>query len=646
MAQIKLLSDGIINKIAAGEVVDRPASVVKELLENALDAGADQMTILVENGGHDLMTVLDNGCGMSPEDARLACIRHATSKITGEDDLAHIHTLGFRGEALASMASVSRLELVTCADEAQGGTRVELEGGREVFCGPVGFARGTRVSVRDVFFNTPARRKFLRTPAAEFQHIQTAVIHAALPRPGHRFKLVHNGKAMLDLPPVTSLAERAYQVFGAELQEGMVAVSAQEGGLQLEGLACLPSQAKATRRWQYLFVNGRAVKHQGLNHAVYHGYRTLLMKDRHPAYILLLTLDPSLVDVNVHPAKTEIRLQNPQWLHTVLADKLHKAVLEGARKAAFGSPAPELSPARKARQSNPASQGRPGGQMELAMVAAQEQVRSPYDQATPPEDMPQGDFHFRAHRTDMGRIRADGSVQSAMASARPALASIPSNSPSPAPVDLPPVGLELDATITTPAALMNPLRVLAQFERTYLLVQRGDDLLVVDQHAAHERLLFEKYRQQLHQGRLVREPYLVPLTLELGAQNALLLEQYLPQWEKLGFVLEPFGANTFVVREVPVFFRGRDVKQLVLEVLDELALFGQSGRLDEVTNEILERVACHAAIRAGQALSFPEMEALMAQLAQLDIALYCPHGRPVWVEISQHELEKRFKRIV
>ncbi|MCH7476920.1 MAG: DNA mismatch repair endonuclease MutL [SAR324 cluster bacterium] len=623
MGLIRVLPEQVINKIAAGEVVERPASVVKELAENALDAGATQISLTLKDGGRDYISVLDNGSGMDEADARIAVQRHATSKIRDEEGLATVQTLGFRGEALASIAAVSRFELVTCADAETGGTRIALEGGQEKFVGREGFPRGTRVTVEELFFNTPARRKFLRTAATEFQHIQSIFTNLALAHPGVHFRLAHNQKVVSDLPGCEALVERVQQLFGAQLAEELVGVEGAEASLSFEALLSGPSHSKSSRRWQFLFINGRPIRNPSINHAVYQAYRTLLMKERHPAFVLKLQLEPGEVDVNVHPAKTEVRLRNLQWVHTVLADKLHKGLMDTSRRRAFGgaqTPAGGATHGEGPAHLLPAARGFQG-EFPLAAARAEEQVKEP---VAPPSPAATG---ISGEEPPSARLEAN-----------PFLAEGFTFQP------LSPRG---DGEETTaPRGLADQLAVVGQLHATYLLVQRAGSLMVVDQHAAHERILFEQYRRQFYQGRVVTEAYLIPPSLELSAQNALLLEQYLPQWSRMGFEIEPFGKATYLIRQVPALITGKDVKVLVLEVLDELALFGKSGRLEEVFNEILERVACHAALRAGRHLSWEEMEALVSQLERLDINLYCPHGRPVMIEFPLRELEKRFKRIV
>jgi DNA mismatch repair protein MutL len=667
MGQIRVLPDSVVNQIAAGEVVERPAAVVKELVENALDAGASQIAVTLKAGGRELISVLDNGCGMDDADARLAVQRHATSKIASAAELTRVATLGFRGEALASIAAVSRFELVTCADERAGGLCLTLEGGRAEPPTRQGFPRGTRVTCAELFFNTPARRKFLRSAATEFQYVQGVLAQLALAHPQVHFRIQHNGKSVASWPGAASLGERVLQVFGPELHEGLAAVQGEEGLLAFEGLVSLPSHARSSRRWQYLVLNGRPIRNAGLNHAVYHAYRTLLMKDRHPAFILRLLLHPEEVDVNVHPAKSEVRLRNPQWAHTVLADKLHKALLDAGRRQALGERA---GAALRPAQGEAEWSGRPAsGQAQVgpsrlvadsAAIAPSGDFRFPgaplqTDAPGPvfarPTPLPGDGAHgvgavsddMRPAAAAAGVVRSGwlAAAGAAQASERGGGEAAAFHFQALAGGVLPP-GAEGQETLALPQGV----QVLSQLHTTYILAQRDGGLVVIDQHAAHERILFEQYRTQFLAGSLKTERFLVPPTFELSAQNAVLLEQYLPQWKKLGFELESFGRNGFLVREAPALLAGRDLKALILEVLDELALFGKSGRLEEAVNEILERVACHAAIRAGMTLSRPEMEALVAQLEQFEINLYCPHGRPVWVEIGERELEKRFKRIV
>jgi DNA mismatch repair protein MutL len=454
------------------------------------------------------------------------------------------------------------------------------------------------------------------------------------------FRIQHNGKPVASWPAATTLSERVLQVLGPEVHEGLAEVRGEEGLLSFEGLVSLPSHGRSSRRWQYLFLNGRPIKNAGLNHAVYHAYRTLLMKDRHPAFVLKLRVHPAEADVNVHPAKTEVRLRNPQWAHTVLADRLHRALLEAGRRQALGDPI--VVPGR---MGNLATHVHPDPGSASGAFGLPPLPR-PIGGGLPPSTHAPSGFSIPPNPGQRGWAATAGAAQ--VAERLDDEASAFHFHPVAGSTALTPSGAVRGEVGTGQELLALPLgvQVLSQLHTTYILAQRDGALVVVDQHAAHERILFEQLRAQFLSGAMRTERFLVPPTFELSPQNGVLLEQYLPQWRRLGFEIEPFGRNSYLVREAPTLLAGRDLKALILEVLDELALFGKSGRLEEVVNEILERVACHGAIRAGMALSLPEMEALIAQLEQLEINLYCPHGRPVWVEIGERELEKRFKRIV
>ena len=563
------------------------------------------------------------------------CIqRHATSKIRDESELASIVTLGFRGEALASIAAVSRFELTTCADEQAGGLRLEVENGLVVSKTRIGFPRGTKIVVEDLFGNTPARKKFLRGQSTEFQHVQTFFTQLTLGHPGVRFRLTHNGRLVHDLPRCGTLHERVYQVFGREMSDGLIPVAAREGSLGFDGLISHPSHSRGSRRWQYLMLNGRPIRDTRINHAVYQAYRTLLMKGRHPAYFLNLRIDPSEVDVNVHPTKTEVRLRNPQFVHTVFSRHLHSGLKEATRREIWpgGETSAVSAPGREPTAAPGAGQLR-----EPALPAGQAPGGGEPPGAAPPPAFP---------------VRKPGTADDGPLFSGEA--AFPNQGPAPAEHPFSSDAFHFQP-LTSPAEegapglaaglIEDDISVLSQFHATYILAQRRDSLVLVDQHAAHERILFENIRLQYYNKTPLSETYLIPLTLELSTQNALLLEQYLPQWNQLGFEIEPFGRNAFQVRQVPALLSGKDIGALVLEVLDELALFGKSGRLEEAINEIMERMACHSAIRGGMHLSREEMEGLLAQLKGMDINLYCPHGRPVWIEITLPELEKRFKRI-
>lgn len=625
MQTIKILSEALINKIAAGEVVERPASVVKELVENALDAGSDQVFVTIRNGGRDFISVLDNGSGMSSDDAQLAIERHATSKIAHPEDLDRIHTMGFRGEALAAIAAVSRFEMTSCADEAEGGFQVRVEGGRRVHSARVGFPRGTRIVVENLFFNTPARQKFMKSINTEYNHIHDLIIRLAMGNPEVQFKLIHNKNVILNLPKGQSFADRVQHCFGADIAADLIPCHHEESYLSFDGLISRPSGNRASKRWQHVFINDRYVKTKTINHAIYQGYKTLLMKNMHPMFFIKVQLQPSEIDVNVHPAKTEVRLKNQNLIHTIFSEQIATQLKTRARREFFGASsaktAPETPSAAASDAGVDSAHSNSGGPKAALFTETNEQI---------------------------GFIKPDEEPKPAKPSRRREVRDSPADAQTAPEAAAPFSFADLEATRSAPEAAtltdrQSP-RVIGQLQNKYILAQGEESLILVDQHAAHERIRFEEIRNQFYNRTLMSQPLLIPIMMELPPQDGLLLEQNQPSWEKLGFVIDHFGGNDYSIKEIPVILKDADVPAVIREVLDEMAQFGKSGKLEGFFNEVFERMACHSAIRAAQHLSFQEMQALMDQLSQLDFQLYCPHGRPVLIEISLNELDKRFKR--
>ncbi len=627
---IHVLSEKIVNYIAAGEVVERPAAVVKELVENAIDAGASQVWVDLEEGGKKLIALRDDGCGMMAEDAVLSVRRHATSKIQTAQDLDSITSLGFRGEALAAIAGVSHFELRTCADEAAIGVCVKVDGGGAVSTEVAALPKGCLVQVHELFYNLPARRKFLRSATTELRHIQQMLVQLALAHASMHLHLQHNGRQIWDWPPAANLQERTHQVFGRAMAAQMLAVQGEDTHFQYNAMLSHPSYSKSNRRWQHLFVNRRPVTDSRIAFAVQQAYRTIIMSGKYPAWVMMLSLPSAEVDVNVHPTKAEVRLRNPQHIYAVLSTRLYQQLNTLTRTEALaGDTIPRAS--QKV--------------LERGTALASNWSTSQF----PPLA---GDPFAEPELAKLTTSSAENTMDSTAAD-NPQPASAQTSAPMPASPLPQAEGFHfqpLVSTDETPAAQQHFLAktptVLSQFDRTYIVAQHERSLLLIDQHAAHERILFEHYRNQFYGSQIVTETLLVPFSLELSPQNVLLLEQYLPQWRKMGFEMECFGRHTFLVRQVPALLKGKDIERLVLDVLDELALFGKSGRLEEVFNEILQLVACHAAMRAGDTLTTEVMQELLGRLCRLDISLYCPHGRPVWVELAPHELERRFRRKV
>ncbi len=641
---IKILPEQLINKIAAGEVVERPASIIKELVENAIDAGADQISVTIKNGGKNQITILDNGSGMDEDNARLAIERHATSKIYEEKDLDQIDTLGFRGEALASIASVSHFELLTCHDENQGGTRLLIKGGALEALSKTGFPRGTKITVEQLFFNTPARLKFMKTSPTEFRHIQETILHQALAWPRIQFRLTHNQQLVFSLPRGDSLEQRIYQLFGDEFQDGLLPIEHEETYLQYEGFLSAPTHAKSTKRWQYLFVNDRFVKCPPVNHAVYDAYRTLLTKNQHPVFFLKLFLDPSEVDVNVHPAKTEIRFRNSHLIHTILADHLGKALMEASHRRHFGNQMQAAMPLttpppRDARPSAPPSNAfQPSVLPNPRRSILQEQMEIP---------IPSESFSGSITQSTSSRVSKQGNEKKIKKSKK----STPHLSEAKRPASLKAESDKKQNPITpipeesvTNQAIEPLLHVLGQIQRRYILVEKKDRIMLFDQHAASEQGNYVLYYEEFQVGRIQTESFLVPLLMELSPQNAILLEQHLSFFEKLGFNIDSFGKTTYSIRGIPMILPKDVCQAAILSVLEELVLFGKSRRPDEIIQHILEKVACNAAIKSGEVLEMEVMQQLVFDLEKMNPLSFRPHGRPVSIEISKQELEKRFNR--
>jgi DNA mismatch repair protein MutL len=619
---VRLLPDEVANQIAAGEVVERPASVLKELMENALDAGASRVLVEVEAGGRRLVRVVDDGLGMSPDDLLMALERHATSKLTSSEDLARVSTLGFRGEALPSIAAVSRLTLRSRAAEAESGSEVLVEGGsirqvREVGC-PV----GTVVEVRDLFHNIPARRKFLKSPATESGHLGMAFLRLALSRPGVAMRYQAGGQALYDLPATQDLAVRVAALLGRESVGHLIAVDEQTGPLRLQGLAGLPSLSRPNLDQVYTFVNGRFVRDRLLLHAVGQAYQGLMPEGRRPVVVLMIELDPGEVDVNVHPAKVEVRFAS--------AGLVHESLTRGLRLG-LGRGRPQTRPAP------PAGPELPGGDVPALHVASPlVQVSSPYQ---PPS-----------------RVAEPG--------AGLATPYVPPPGPSPARTWPPASGSQpaldraLDRTLdpapepepespARPLPLFGPageLAVIGQLHGHYILCSSAQGLVIVDQHAAHERLTYENMRLALAAGTLPRQALLTPASLELTPQEAAWAGRQAAAWLRLGLEISHFGGRTWSVSAIPAQLAGQDPALLARHLLAELAGAGVPPQTPEFLEVGLRSLACRASLKQGQRLSQPEMSELVARLSALTPPLTCPHGRPVLLTLSRRELAKHFKR--
>ena len=593
-----MLPDVLANQIAAGEVVERPASVVKELVENALDAGARRIVVELEEGGMRLIRVTDDGAGMSAEDAPLAFLRHATSKIRDQDDLWRIGTLGFRGEALPSIAAVAAVELVTRARDAGTAVGVRAEAGRVIDVREAGGATGTMVTVRDLFAPVPARRKFLKSLQTELGHVVDLLTRISLAVPHVHVRLLHQGREVATHPPVATLAERARQIFGADRVRGGRSFTDERLGIAIEGFAFSPHLSFASARYVYQYVNGRAIRDRALQHAVSEGYASLIPRGRWPGAIVKLGLPAADVDVNVHPAKHEVRFR--------LAHVVHDGVLGALRRALSGA----------------TGLGEGGD--------------------TPPV--------ATALRTYTLRKEGQGAASPLLAGIRREAHGWPSAGASPmvregeATADAGAPALTAAAPSTDEPLRYGTLRFVGQVFRGYLVCEGVDRLVLVDQHAAHERVAFERLRAQHQNGAIERQALLLPITVELDPAHTEAVQRSLGDLAGLGFEIEPFGERAFLVREVPALLGNDDPRLLLEDLADGLAEVGSHLSAAEALEAVLGRIACHSVIRVGRGLAPAEVEQLLADLDALAFGSNCPHGRPVSVEFTRSQIERMFGR--
>ena len=642
---VRILPESLINKIAAGEVVERPASVVKELLENSIDAGATDIHVTVKNGGKDLISILDNGCGMNETDAQLAVERHATSKIIDENDLFRIQTLGFRGEALAAIASVSHFELLTCEDENSGATRIFIKGGYLEQMGKIGFPQGTKITVERLFYNTPARLKFLKTTATELQHIQQHLVQKSLAHPDIHFRLTHNRQLLLNLSGGQQLQTRIQQLFGEEFKEILMTVKHEETYLQYSGFISFPSKPRTSRRWQYIFVNDRNVKSPAVNHGIYGGYGTFLGKGQHPVFFLNLKIDPTEIDVNVHPAKTEIRFRNSQLVHTILVDQISRALKDGASRRFFGR---EHSHSQMSRTEI-------SGQIELPMEEALT-LESQYSgmtfpkrkkRATESRELPPRGALKGKHSAELSTFAAEKPLAeiSPVAQRRQNYASSGVLEASDStPDNLPEHEIRNLRLLSPLPQIPQKIRVLGQFRKTYILAENDAGLLMLEQRALHERLLYDFYTEALQKKEVALQTFQASLLIELSPQGSVLLEQSLEHLELCGFAVSPFGGSSFAVNTIPEIQHVEQVEKVIRGIIDRLALFGKRSQAEEIIRDICEVVTTNAALPAGQELSLTEMGILLAQWEEMGSPMASLKDVPLLVEFSMQELERRLKR--
>jgi DNA mismatch repair protein MutL len=652
MARIHVLSEHVANKIAAGEVVERPASVLKELLENALDAGATRVRVQVEAGGKKLIQVTDNGCGMVRDDALLAFERHATSKIKDAEDLLNIHTLGFRGEALPSIASVARVLLETRATEEDGGTVLEIAGGKILRVEEAGLPQGTSVAVRDLFFNTPARKKFLKAESTELSHLASLVTHYALAHPEKHFELHSATDAMLVAAPVNSHSDRIYQIFGRETLDQLVPLAATmkleragipepppwrrdedyqapvPGDIRLHGFISKPELQKLNRNSIYVFVNGRLIRDRMVQHAIIEGYRNILPPTVFPVVLLFIELPNEEVDANVHPSKTEVRFRQ----HTLVHDFVRESVRAALMKA---RPVPQFT-----REITAQPTAAPGLSPGAAMMTAQAQAAENQFALLSPAQLPVNErLQFGGEAV---AVEANMAVSGFGPVGAPQMAQSMNGH-----ADTCGNVLEDEPQAVVDQLALASLKPVGQVRDSFILAVNADGLWIIDQHVAHERVLFEKILRERGQNDATQDGQrlLMPLLVELTPGQQAVFAEISEELQRNGFEVELFGTRTVAVKTAPGGVRPGDVEKMLVELLDQFQQEEQLLNLEKIRGKIAASIACHAAIKINMPLEQNKMEWLLKELAKTECPMTCPHGRPVVLRYSVKEIQKAFKRI-
>jgi len=654
MGRIRVLSDQVANQIAAGEVVDRPASVVKELLENALDAGATRIRIEIEAGGRRLIRIADDGCGMVRDDALLAFERHATSKIRSSDDLLSIATLGFRGEALPSIASIARLELLTRPADDSTGTRLEIAGGKILVVEDYGGPPGTTIAVRDLFFNTPARRKFLRAETTELSHVTALVTHYALAHPEIHFELHSATHALLTAPPVREPSERIYQIFGRDTLEQLLPMAAERrfdhagipepppwrrdqdytppdpGFLRASGFVSRPALQKLNRNSIYVFVNQRLIRDRLIIHAIVEAYRNIIPPTSFPVILLFLEMPPHEVDVNVHPAKTEVRFRQQSVVHDFVRESIRVTLMKARPTASFLAAltdTPRASPSLILDTEAPPISAIPGSD-----DPPRPEDAAPFALAPPeprPEEVP---LPFGlSYQPERSAVEEHASLAPTVPTSNGHACSAPAL----------PDGGEPAPSLHSLASL----KPLGQLRESFILATNDEGLWIIDQHVAHERVLFEKLLRERQTERVERQRLLMPMLIDLLPQQMVLFSTLAEELERNGCEAEPFGPHTIAIKAAPSGLAGRELERMIHEVLEQPGAAAQSDNLETARTRIAASIACHAAIKVNMPLDPARMEWLLAALAQTDHPTSCPHGRPIALRYSWKDIQRAFQRI-
>jgi len=598
MPKIQTLSSHLINQIAAGEVIERPASVVKELVENSLDSGATSIDILVEAGGTKLIKVSDNGCGIGQADLPLALSRHATSKIKDLDDLSGIMSLGFRGEALPSIASISRMSITSktqdddCAWTISGRSDGDIK--------PASASTGTSIEVRDIFYNVPARKKFLKTDRTEYSHIEALIKTLMLSHPLVAFKLSHNQKTIYQVAVAKNDEQQRYrieQICGKSFAESLIPVQAEIEGHELKGWIALPVFSRSQPDYQYFYINGRVIKDKVVNHAVKLAYRDVLFHGRHPAYVCHLTMPPQSVDVNVHPQKHEVRFRESRLIHDFVYRNIHRCL------------------SLTTTEEQKTAQILPLGQSEIT------------SEGLPTNPFPQAEMSYQPLHKQTTSFGSSASYSGVQEPSNDYTQLFAATELQPAQTTIPPLGFAL-----------------AQLKGIYVLAENEQGLLIVDMHAAHERIVYERLKKAFNGDHVVTQPLLVPISMHLSQTEADLVENYQAHFKKLGLGLDRLAPEQISIRQVPALLKNADIESLVRDVLADMLEFGSSERLEQQQNELLSTMACHGSVRANRLLTRDEMNALLRDIEATERSGQCNHGRPTWMQMSLSQLDNLFKR--
>jgi DNA mismatch repair protein MutL len=625
VSRIQILPDILSNKIAAGEVVERPSSVVKELLENSIDANSSRIIIDIENGGRSLIRISDNGSGMNRDDALLSIERYATSKIRTDADLYSIKTLGFRGEALPSIASVSRFSLITRDESSETGTQILIDGGKIKSVTEVGTPVGTMIDVKNLFYNTPARRKFLKSTNSEMGHIADTLSGIALGRPKIGFQLLHNGKMVKKWPLSTNPLDRVSSVFGQDIRRDLHKIELETENVSVFGWISSPSITQSTSQKIYLYVNGRFIRDRGLQHALFEGYQGRLMKGRFPIAVLFIKVPFEQLDVNVHPTKHEIRFAGYRNVYETLKSAIFNVwnTIDHKKPEPVSIEMPTHKHISRIDQPSTAllfSQNRYEAK-EIPFQVPPQKTNFKYDESSEKETI--------SEKLSLYRSSTNSTVQEKSRHQQASYADYP----------------EAQKDLYLSTGIQIPFRVIGQFHNTYIVCESENEFILLDQHAAHERILFERLKRKAKKSGSPAQKLLIPEIIDFGYSESAILERLLPGLLDFGLEIEPFGGNAFAVKAIPALISDREIKPFIVEMVEKISDIGFADGIEKTIDDCLIMMACHGAIRANQALSEKEMIGIIDQLAQCENPSHCPHGRPIRIRWSISELEKKFKRI-